>query len=277
MMGGRRATGPSPAVARARLLAILEACWLVLFCATSASAFAPGNNGTLKIHEQGTPSGTEDNDPKVCVFNVEAFGLDSGQVGYLWFNVQGGDAPTGTDDGPYPFGPADATGYYASQYFTLADGHYKATLYGKMDQTEEKAKSKVFKVECAVPTPTVPATATPTLPATATPTLPATATPTLPDTPTPTPTHTRPPSHPPVTSPPVTSSPSGSIGPGGRSPSPTGEVSGQTAVARPTVPPTDSSTPSRSDTGEWRVLFVILVGIEAVGATLAARVRGAVG
>jgi len=58
--------------------------------AKAVAANVPGNNGTLKIHEQGTPSGTENNDPKVCVFNVESFGLDAGQTGFLSFSVQGG-------------------------------------------------------------------------------------------------------------------------------------------------------------------------------------------
>lgn len=111
-----------------------------------------GNNGTLKIHEQGTPSGTENNDPKVCSFNVEGFGFDAGQTGYIQFTVQGGDKPTGQDAGPYPFGPTDLSGFYATEYFSLVDGHYKATLYGKMlpgGQLDDiKAKSKVFKVIC---------------------------------------------------------------------------------------------------------------------------------
>jgi hypothetical protein len=107
-----------------------------------------GNNGTLKIHELGTPDGTSNNDPKVCTFNAEAFDLDPGQSGYLVFSVQGEDAPQGTDAGPFAFGPADANGYYASEYFSLAAGHYKATLYGKSDQTDVKAKSKVFEVTC---------------------------------------------------------------------------------------------------------------------------------
>lgn len=124
----------------------------------------PGNNGTLKIHEQGTPDHTINNDPKVCVFNVEGFGFDAGQTGYLTFDVQGGDAPTGTAAGPYDFGPTDSTGYYASRYFNLDPGHYKATLYGKMGPNgqlqDEKAKSKVFKVECGTTTTEV----TPTTP-----------------------------------------------------------------------------------------------------------------
>ncbi len=58
----------------------LAVAWLVVvtLLATALPAVAlagNGNNGTIKIHEQGTPSGTESNDPKVCVFNVEAFNL----------------------------------------------------------------------------------------------------------------------------------------------------------------------------------------------------------
>ena len=119
-----------------------------LICLLASSAAFAGNNGTLKIHEQGTPVGTPDNDPKVCVFNVEAFDLDPGQSGYLVFSVQGGDVPEGTDAGPFAFGPADADGFHATGTFALEAGHYKATLYGKGDLTDVKAKSKVFKVTC---------------------------------------------------------------------------------------------------------------------------------
>ncbi len=129
-----------------RLGAAASAAGLVCLLASTA-AFA-GNNGTLKIHEQGTPDGTRDHDPKVCVFDVEAFGLDAGQGGYLVFSVQGGDAPQGTDPGPFAFDPADADGYGATGPFALDAGHYKATLYGKADLTDVKAKSKVFKVTC---------------------------------------------------------------------------------------------------------------------------------
>jgi hypothetical protein len=128
------------------VLASAALVWLV-----AAAGVSAGNNGTLKIHELGTPAGTPNNDPKVCIFNVEAFGLDAGQTGYLVFVGQGGDAPQGADAGPYAFGPADANGYAVApqnSYFSLAAGHYKATLYGKADLTDVKAKSKVFKVTC---------------------------------------------------------------------------------------------------------------------------------
>lgn len=148
------------------------ACAFAFVIATSASTFTTmaasthgnslrGNNGTLKVHEVGTPIGTENNDPKVCSFNLEGFGLDQGQSGYLTFDAQGKDQPHGVTTGTtYVFGPANADGYAVSQNFNaggaiIADGHYKVTLYGKdmskkhTDLDEVKAKSKVFKVDCA--------------------------------------------------------------------------------------------------------------------------------
>ena len=121
--------------ARPRQLSIRSIGWLAVVAMLAGSLMPvgaaakqpndpPGNNGTIKIHELGTPSGTESNDPKVCVFNIEGFGFDKGQTGYIKFTVQGGDGPTGTAAGPFSFGPTNADGYYATQYFHLAPGHY---------------------------------------------------------------------------------------------------------------------------------------------------------
>lgn len=149
----------------------LGAC-LALSVAAAPASFAtpPGNNGTLKIHELGTPSGTENNDPKVCKFNLEAFGLDAGQGGTIEILPQGQDSDT-TDELTVEFPTADDEGYGDTVYINddsngeddgleLANGHYKATLYGKFgDLDSEKAKSKVFKVECEdEPTPTTTST-----------------------------------------------------------------------------------------------------------------------
>lgn len=169
-----------------RALWVLATLTMVLMLGTT-SVLADGNNGTLKVHEAGTPSGTESNDPKICEFNFEGFGFDVGQVGYIVVDGQGQtDAPAALT---LPFGPADASGFYATAYInsaggtlTLADGHYKATLYGKdtgtdaPDLADEKAKSKVFKVECVpaptpTPTPVVTPTPTPTVEVVPTPTL----------------------------------------------------------------------------------------------------------
>jgi hypothetical protein len=144
----------------AMAIAVLSFCAAILVTGRSG-AFAQANNGTLKIHEKGTASGTESNDPKVCIFNLEGFGFDAAQTGYINIDVQGGSSPVGENAGPFIFGPTNADGYYATMpYFndtggaTIKNGTYKATLYGKdtggnINLQDEKAKSKVFKVDCA--------------------------------------------------------------------------------------------------------------------------------
>lgn len=162
---GRRITNGTLAV----LFLLFSANLVPLAKAFAGSA--PGNNGTLKVHEIGTPTHTTDNDPKVCAFNFEGFGFDVEQSGYIMITVQGNDAPHGQDAGPFAFGPTvadnDYTSYAISQDFnngngttTILNGHYTATLYGKdasnnIDLTDVKAKSKDFKVDCGV-TPVEP-------------------------------------------------------------------------------------------------------------------------
>jgi hypothetical protein len=240
----------------------------------------PGNNGTIKIHEFGTPSGTESNDPKVCLFNVEGYGFDVGQRGYLMFTVQGGDAPTGQDEGPYNFGPTQASAqhrsYYETEYIELADGHYKATLYGKFgDQVnfrDVKAKSKVFKVECeeAPQQPTTPPPGQPTTPPPGQPT-------------TPPPGATTPPPGQPTTPPPgattpppgATTPPPGATTPppgAGATPTPTpaGAVGGETGTPVATLPPTDTLEPSAQPGGNLPVVLLVLLAIGSIvaGATV---------
>jgi hypothetical protein len=123
----------------------------------SPSTSPAGNNGTLKVHEKDTASDTENNDPKVCVFNFEGFDFDENQSGLIKIEPQGGDSDT-SDTAELPFGPANASGYAETTYLNdgvgdnLDNGHYKSTLYGKDANgnytIDLKAKSKVFKVEC---------------------------------------------------------------------------------------------------------------------------------
>lgn len=119
----------------------------------SATNTPPGNNGTLKVHEKGTPSDSESNDPKVCIFNFEGFGLDPNQTGNITIETQSG-TPVIT---PVTISLAtDGSGNGETDYIndtgsilTLANGHYKATLDNKFGTDPgDKAKSKVFKVEC---------------------------------------------------------------------------------------------------------------------------------
>lgn len=148
------------ATAKAGLAALALVLATVATPLSTVYATPTGNNGTLKVHEIGTPSGTESNDPKVCAFNLEGFGFDPSQSGYILIKTQGGSQPVGQDAGPFSFGPTNGTGYAISQDFntptgtTIVNGTYKATLYGKdtggnIDLRDDKAKSKVFKVDCA--------------------------------------------------------------------------------------------------------------------------------
>ena len=144
-----------------KVAATLATAGIVLFVSVGG-VLAGGNNGTLKVHELNTPAGTENNDPKVCSFNLEAFGLDAGQGGYLLFEVQGGDGPHGTDPGvKFEMPAADGSGFSTSKDdfnpsdhagAFISNGHYKVTLYGKSTPSGQlsdvKAKSKVFKVTC---------------------------------------------------------------------------------------------------------------------------------
>jgi len=264
-MNGRRS--PRPRRISFRFLGWLAVLAMVALAVLSpVSVAANGNNGTIKIHEQGTPAGTESNDPKVCVFNVEGFNFDSGQRGYLRFDVQGGDGPHGTAAGPFAWGPADSHGRYDTQYFTLKPGHYKATLYGKKGSTgalsDVKAKSKVFKVTCETPTQTP----TPTPPA-ATPT----PTPTPPAaTPTPTPGGGEEGATPTPTPPAATPTPTPGGGEGGATPTPTpqGGVSGATGTPHVTLPPTDAAAdaaPEPAAPDGWRL---VLLGLASLLATI---------
>ncbi|MEO5691242.1 MAG: hypothetical protein ABIQ64_03590 [Candidatus Saccharimonadales bacterium] len=148
------------------------------FVALPVNVSAAANNGTLKVHEQGTPAATESNDPKVCNFNFEGFGFDKGQSGSIVITTQGGGNDK-TEVKQINLPAANANGYTESTYLTLANGHYKTTLYGKSTNgsadynNELKAKSKVIKVDCPVvvtPPVTVVTPVTPRNPGTTTPT-----------------------------------------------------------------------------------------------------------
>lgn len=148
-------------------VALLGALALFLsILGVAAPASAEGNAGTIKVHALGSEPGTESNEPQVCAFNLEFYNFVEGFDGYVEFDVQGGDGPTGVAAGPFAVGTANADGYFESEYFNvdggpaIANGHYKVTLYGKFNDgrinyEDVKAKSKVFKVDCPPP-PTIP-------------------------------------------------------------------------------------------------------------------------
>ncbi|NCU30745.1 hypothetical protein EOL73_02030 [Candidatus Saccharibacteria bacterium] len=121
--------------------------------ATSPQANVPGNNGTIKVHEQGTPANSESNDPKVCSFNFEGYGFDKGQSGVIVISSQmNGKDTVGVKQVDMP--TANSAGYTETAYINVLDGHYKTTVYskdthGNTDYNRQlKAKSKVIKVQC---------------------------------------------------------------------------------------------------------------------------------
>jgi hypothetical protein len=210
--------------------------------ADAGPAGAPGNNGTVKIHEgAGEPTPEPRNEPHVCTFHVHAAHFDAGQV--LTFTVQSWE-PTGdrsvvltgsiTADGTGA-GRAPVSGAYG-----LPDGHYRLTV-DTGNGTPTQDKHKMFWVRCAAETtpPTTPSSPPPTCP-----TSPGCTTPpgcttspgcTTPPGCTPAPGCTTPPTMP--SSPSTPGTPTTSV------PSPTGTASptptvGSGAVTPPGTPPT---------------------------------------
>ena len=134
----------------ANVASTLATVALVMFVALSG-ALAGGNNGTLKVHDLGSPDATPNNEPKVCAFNLEAFGLDANQDGWLVFTVQGGDGPHGTNPGgPFYLPPASDSGFSTSvdSFNRLRGpfvdaGHYKGHALRQIHAdgyTDEKAQ-----------------------------------------------------------------------------------------------------------------------------------------
>ncbi len=139
-----------------RLAAILAVASLALSSAallapSLAFADAPGNNGTVKIHEAGTENEPiVANDPHVCTFHLHFFFGDDVQAGDWWIQSW---PPTGDKttvlDGTY-----DATGGEdrqpaAPDVFALPDGHYKLFWEGATNPGgRTEIKHKVFWVAC---------------------------------------------------------------------------------------------------------------------------------
>jgi hypothetical protein len=121
--------------------------------AWAGPAGAPGNNGTVKIHDgAGEPSPEPRNEPHVCTFHVHALHFDSGQV--LTFTVQSWE-PTG-DRSVVLTGSitADARGQGrdpATTAYGLPDGHYRLTV-DTGNGTSTQDKHKMFWVQCAAQT-----------------------------------------------------------------------------------------------------------------------------
>jgi len=116
----------------------------------------PGNNGTVKIHEDDTEHdpGEVRNEPHVCTFHLHFYFSDPEQSG-TWEIQQWspGDKGTVVLSGTYDTQGDGEDRQPEQGVYTLPDGHYKLFWDGDLD-TQKHDKMKVFWVECAPVTTT---------------------------------------------------------------------------------------------------------------------------
>ena len=109
----------------------------------TAFADAPGDNGTVKIHDATTGEELVKNEPHVCTFYLDAFFFDGRQQAAYEIDQQ---APTGKAIATSGTITLDTKGHGRTADMTLPDGHYK--LVWNFDTEHGAAKHKVFWVEC---------------------------------------------------------------------------------------------------------------------------------
>ncbi|WP_329338191.1 LPXTG cell wall anchor domain-containing protein [Streptomyces sp. NBC_00663] len=117
-----------------------------LLAAPSAYATAPGDNGTVKIHDATTGEELHRNEPHVCTFYLDAFGFDSVQE--VDWHIEAW-APTADVKGETVKSgeiTLDAEGHGRTEDLSLPDGHYK--LFWNFEGEKGAAKHKVFWTDC---------------------------------------------------------------------------------------------------------------------------------
>lgn len=113
----------------------------------AAHGEAPGNAGTVKTHERGTPDADRRDEPKVCELRIVGFGFPDDAD--LQLSIVGHGGPNAGPDSWTSTLGADAlspAGDWAIDGPTLADGMYK--LQVENTTAPGGAKQKVFKVDC---------------------------------------------------------------------------------------------------------------------------------
>lgn len=125
--------------------AALAASATLLFAPSAFAHGAPGDNGTIKIHDSTTGEELVRNEPHVCTFYLDAFFFDGLQQAQWKIFDQ---PPTGHEDVVASKGAItlDGAGHGRSGDLTLPDGHYK--LDWNFDGEHGAAKQKVFWVDC---------------------------------------------------------------------------------------------------------------------------------
>jgi len=112
----------------------------------AAHATAPGDNGTVKIHDAKTGDELRRNEPHVCTFYLDAFGFDG--VQQVDWHIDAW-APTAHSKGETVKTGAitlDTEGNGRTEDMSLPDGHYK--LFWNFDGEKGSAKHKVFWTDC---------------------------------------------------------------------------------------------------------------------------------
>ncbi|GAA3805077.1 hypothetical protein GCM10022403_043810 [Streptomyces coacervatus] len=130
---------------RAGALSAVAAAAL-LSAPVAAHATAPGDNGTVKIHDATTGEELKRNEPHVCTFYLDAFGFDA--VQQVDWHIEAW-APTAATKGATVKTGAitlDAQGHGRTADLSLPDGHYK--LFWNFDGENGAAKHKVFWTDC---------------------------------------------------------------------------------------------------------------------------------
>ncbi|MCX5389760.1 hypothetical protein [Streptomyces sp. NBC_00094] len=150
-------TPPTRTLLRAALATL--ALGGVTLAGAPAAFAAPGDNGDVKVHRQGTPDSSQANEPQVgCIFRFAAFNFDGLQS--IQWNIYEQPGQPGNQDPSLKNGSiaVDSNGDGHTDDITgLSSGMYKVewTWVGQ----NGAAKSKVFRVNCDVITnPTQPPT-----------------------------------------------------------------------------------------------------------------------
>ncbi|MEU3251321.1 LPXTG cell wall anchor domain-containing protein [Streptomyces sp. NPDC006997] len=118
----------------------------VLLAAPVALATAPGDNGTVKIHDAVTGEEQRQNEPHVCTFYLDAFGFDGVQE--VDWHIEAWAPSAGVKGETVESGAItlDEAGHGRTEDLSLADGHYK--LFWNFEGEHGSAKHKVFWTDC---------------------------------------------------------------------------------------------------------------------------------
>lgn len=127
------------------LSAVASAAFLV---APVAHATAPGDNGTVKIHDASTGEELRKNEPHVCTFYLDAFGFDAVQEVDWHIEAWAPTAKVKGDTVKSGEITLDSDGHGRTEDLSLPDGHYKL-FWNFEGEKSAAAKHKVFWTDCA--------------------------------------------------------------------------------------------------------------------------------